>query len=88
VRLPDAQATVVTCTACEAEQPAGDYAPMARLKRATSTNKVVRVEVKVGIPEDLRHQVDERKARRRLVLALGIGIPVVAGIVVGIAMLT
>jgi hypothetical protein len=87
IRLPDARAAVVTCAACEAEQPARDYlSPMARLKRATSTNQVPKVEV--GMTEDLRHQVDERKARRKLVLALGIGIPVVAGIVAGIAMLT
>jgi hypothetical protein len=85
VRLPAADATVVICAACEAEQPAGDYvSPMARIRRATSTNKVPKITV--GIPEDLRHKVEERKAKRRLAFALGLGM-VLVGIVVAVAML-
>lgn len=88
VELPaDEDATTVTCAACAAEQPARDYlSPMAQLKRATTTSSKL-PKIEVGIPEDLRHRVDERKAKRRLVVVIVVGIGVAAGILVGIAML-
>ncbi|MBX3157343.1 MAG: hypothetical protein KF773_15315 [Deltaproteobacteria bacterium] len=87
VELPVEDAATVTCAACAAAQPAHDYlSPMAQLKRATTaTSKLPKIAV--GIPEDLRHRVDERKAKRRIAVAIAVAVGVVAGILVGIAML-
>jgi hypothetical protein len=64
---------------------------MARLKRASSTSssKLYRIEdrIEVGLQEDLRHKVDERRAKRRLLVALLVGLPVVGGIVLAITLL-
>jgi hypothetical protein len=87
ISLPATPDAALTCSACHASQPARDYLPMARLKRASTTSsKLYRVDV--AIPDDLRHKVDdEKRARRRLIVALLVAIPIVSGAAVAVALL-
>lgn len=71
VRLPEAGEETVTCAACAADQPVSAYlTAIGQLQRATSTNRIPRVVV--GIQPEMRARVDERKAKRRIAVVLGL----------------